>query len=230
MDLYRVEHAFTGKSGLPKDSMVNVFHFNWIAAGPPDESNWTALDLQVRGFYNQTFTPSLFPLSHFMSDDLVGQTETVKIYALSYVPGPPARIVAGSPVYETTGLTGDTFGGDDTLPYEVAFCLSYHALPIPGIPNGRFRGRIFLGPLALNCLGASGRPAPELGSACLNGAQGLNSGANALGWQWCIYSPTQSVVEAVPWGNGMMSFSIDDAWDTQRRRGNDPTGIITSPV
>lgn len=92
---------------------------------------------------------------------------------------------------------------------EVALCLSYYAdrnLP-------RSRGRIYLGPFAFNTL--TERPQQQL----IDHISALGTGFSALGGanvDWCMRSVKNGDTHKVT------NTWVDNAWDTQRRRGIRP--------
>ncbi len=106
-------------------------------------------------------------------------------------------------------------GGSNPLPTEVAACLSYVAdrnLP-------RNRGRIYLGPLGTNALVTSaGRVlvSPAFRTALRESAARLQ-GANGQSISWHLYSTVANQMKLITGG------WVDDAFDTQRRRGTAPT-------
>jgi hypothetical protein len=106
-------------------------------------------------------------------------------------------------------------GGANPCPTEVALCLSYSATDnAAGAP--RFRGRIYL-PLS----GASVRPLEAQRTALLAFGQSLGSAGNAGNATWKMLSRvgTGTPAAPVPTFRKIESISVDDEWDTQRRRG-----------
>jgi hypothetical protein len=126
--------------------------------------------------------------------------------------------------------TPGTFGsGTVNLPDEVACCLSYSADPVSGIPIARRRGRVFIGPLCANVLGGSSlntESVPDSGfiSTVTKAAGDLASIALAAGYVWSVFSPTLNAAAPIS------SAWVDNAWDTQRRRGNRPTSRTTIAI
>jgi hypothetical protein len=108
--------------------------------------------------------------------------------------------------------TNATTSVDAVGPREVACCLSFHGdrnLP-------RQRGRIYLGPWwAAQC---QERP----GAAMIANIMALKTSLANLGGidvEWCVYSPTRSIGQAVPVFEQVQGGWIDDEWDTVRSRG-----------
>lgn len=112
----------------------------------------------------------------------------------------------------------------DSLPHEVALCLSYQAPKISGVPQARRRGRIFLGPFD-NTSNVDGRPSTSLVNAIVAlGEQLMDAGnATAGDWNWAIYSEVNGGTADVTSG------WVDDEWDTQRRRGRIATSRTVFP-
>lgn len=110
-----------------------------------------------------------------------------------------------------------------SLPDEVALVLSFHGEPAAGIPQARRRGRIYLGPLwdgaATAAANEPSRPSTTLitqvQAAAVTLASTLNGENGAP--QWIVYSRVSANNAPVIGG------WVDNAWDTQRRRGADPT-------
>lgn len=112
-----------------------------------------------------------------------------------------------------------------SMPSEVAVVLSFHgdltgALVEVGNtrPRARRHGRVFLGPLNKNAveegLLSVVRPAVAFRTAVIDAAEVL---AESAGPVWSVWSRTDGVIREVRGG------WVDDAFDTQRRRGVAPT-------
>lgn len=103
------------------------------------------------------------------------------------------------------------------LPSEVALVLSFQGERVPGIEQNRRRGRIYLGPLQIG-MNTSGRPTSTRITTIVNAAKALGDGiASDTGGNWVVWSGTSGVSTEVK--NGW----VDNAFDTQRRRGVDAT-------
>lgn len=130
---------------------------------------------------------------------------TIKVYE----PGPNPTGPVFTKSYPT--LIAGSVG-----PHEVAVCLSYATADDPDRSTPRRRGRIYVGPIA-----AAHTDSPRPSSALLDGVlalgQGLASAGNASNSTWLMYSSRDAVYEKIE------SIWVDDAWDTQRRRGLAPT-------
>lgn len=228
-----VDHVtctFEHKSGLARDRVVNTFTFAAEADMTP--ANISAITTAIEQFYNATPTD---PTAVGAPGVIIGPqiSRTVKPVVRHYdADGHLAGTSSlGSPVATQNWvgfLAAPVNGGP--MPSEVAICLSFHAAfgadaEFAGVtrPRSRDRGRIFLGPLVLSALIAgqestTNRPmvAPNVRAAILSNAQQyLNvSGGGLLGQQ--VWSRRNGTVKPV------VGWSVDDAFDTQRRRGERP--------
>jgi hypothetical protein len=231
MNIIEVQHAFQEESGLPRDQIVNTFHFIRTDSGDGDTA---ALALAVRNFFMQpetgASTESLYV--EFLGTSIAALDASIKVYRMS---DPTPR----SPIYSTTYSPTTVSGGSaqpDTIPTEVAMCLSYHsAFPgdsggmvvAPGATKisavGRHRGRIYIGPISSSATDTDGRPKVLLGDKLIRIARRLYAEATAEGFEWCVFSPTNTKHSGTPIGAVIATISYDDAWDTQRRRGKQPT-------
>lgn len=186
------------ESTIPRDAAQNTFHFQTPAP-------WVQLDLEniitlTSAFYN-SFSSVIFP----------ALTETdgrLKIWDLDDA---PPRV----PIWDTPIALGGGFG--DSLPQECAICVSYKAQTDSGQPPGRRRGRIYLGPVRSSVLEPDGRISVGTCVTLANAARdfGQNLAGSDLSWE--VYSPTDNVMRRIE------TVWVDNAFDTQRRRGVDPT-------
>lgn len=215
-DVYLLQHSFQGQSGLPRDEFVNTFHFEKDADAV---GSMLELSDQVHAMWTATIAPAVVPMITYMSHTINAFPATVKIYRLSD-PKPRPEVF-----FKSYDLSLDVdAGSNQTVPYEVAICLSYNAAPIPGVSPGRLRGRIYLGPWNNAALGLDSRPLSTLLDQMRTGAKAVCNFENTRGWHWGVYSPTRTAgAGGVHTIAPIVAFSTDDAYDTQRRRGNDPT-------
>jgi len=149
-------------------------------------------------------------LRGYLSPVIAQNNHTVKY---SVLPGTPPNYPFEEDTFNLTTAPSGT-----ALPDEVAVCLSFQGSRGAGFPQARRRGRIYFGPLAT--VAATGnRPATALLTLMGTTALTLMTDVNALGagYGWVVWSPTDG--SAVEVTNGW----IDNAFDTQRRRGVDYT-------
>lgn len=100
-------------------------------------------------------------------------------------------------------------------PAEVALCLSYASVDDPEQSLPRRRGRIYLGPFQGTETNKE-RPSPTLLEHALDLGEGIAQVGLASNLTWAIHSRTDGVLAKIE------SIWVDDAWDTQRRRGLSP--------
>ncbi len=195
---------------LPEDRIINVMHFEGDDNGTgPDRDRWDEL---APGLASRlvTFYQSRAPI---LAATLAG-TGTVKLYDFS---DPKPRI----PRYE---LAFTFVPATTAFPGEVALVISFEAASEPGVNMRRRRGRIYLGPLATGA--ASGtytadvRPLASRMNETVSSFVTMATGSGGAA-RLAIFSPTTlssggSIDDA--W-NDAVNVWVDDAFDTQRRRG-----------
>ncbi len=201
---------------VPEDRIVNVFHFETL--GTPDLSDTDSIKTRLQDFYRNP-AGGTNDIQHYTSNIIIGGSlHTIKMYDMAQaVPRPPLF---------TAPLTFNPGGvGGITLPAEVALVLSLRAVRAPGVSIRRARGRLYLGPFMGGAVGAGaagdGRPVSTLQTIMNNAAIALRS--TVLGPpRWSVYSPTDNVLRRIT------GSSVDNAWDTQRRRGGAPTAKVST--
>jgi hypothetical protein len=202
MPAMRAMVVVPAKTGLAADSVVN----NWGLEASIDVGTWQAAFVAaMENLYDgwQTYMSSLYTWS----------AARIKLYNLE---DPIPRV----PIFDLPmGLTGSF--PLNTLPQEVALCLSFQGPRVSGQNQARRRGRVYLGPWA-TAAGDSGTGRPEAAMVTA-----INDSANtflaasiaATSWSWAVISTAAGgPAVAVPVENGW----VDNSWDTQRRRGNSP--------
>lgn len=226
-------------SGLAEDAVVNQFAIitdGSVAGAAPD------IDAALNDFYNDT-QASGASIAQYLSNGLGGTSPaacTVRVYDISgHLDGSPH----GSPLAETTfGLAART-ASTVSLPDEVALVLTlrgsnWASQPIeradgldPGSaidrPRQRYSGRLFLGPFNSSAnveVSGHGRPSSTLRTTVLDAGEQLNDALQVAGHNWAVWSRVDEVLRT------MNSIQVDDAWDTQRRRGVAPTARTTRLV
>jgi len=110
----------------------------------------------------------------------------------------------------------------DGLPSEVALCLSMQGAKSSGFPQARRRGRIYFGPLHAGTT-ADGRPTTAVINALAAAADALATGLLASTNSAILSIWSVANAAAVHVNDGW----VDNAWDTQRRRGIDRTTRTT---
>lgn len=127
----------------------------------------------------------------------------------------------GQPIFtKTYAYDHSTTAG---APPEVALCLSYATVDDPTLSTARRRGRIYLGPLRQTDV-QDNRPQATLITDSLALGQALAQIGFASDTTWVMYSRTDQQTAKIE------SIWVDDAWDTQRRRGLAPTARTVQDV
>lgn len=203
MSQLQIQHALQHYSGLAADRAVNTWYVDTNATELTYVDSIIALN---KAFYDD--------IAQYISKAWMGPGSTVKVYQLL---DPIPRV----PVATDFRATEIPSAGAQPMPDEVACCLSYSAGAVSGVPNARRRGRLYLGPLNVSAVSATGnespRPAAAFKTAVLDAAVEWNNALEALACSWVQYSPTAQLVTNVA------NCWVDDAFDTQRRRGVAPT-------
>jgi hypothetical protein len=199
MAILRAQVSIAGTSGLPEDVTVNTWHFESTA--PYDTA--TGQDIATRlGVFYQAIDEDL-------SNTLDPASGVVKLYDM-------ADLMPRAP--KDTFPLGLLTVSSSSEPREVALCLSFQAVKISGVAQARRRGRVFIGPLKdqANVQANDVRPSTAMRSRFTTAAAALRDGLG-FGTKWVVRSATSGAVATVT--NGW----VDDAFDTQRRRGSGPT-------
>lgn len=237
MATYRTTCAFHSVTGLPEDDVLTTYHWE-TSEGSPTAPVASALNGHVAAAWEAITSPGTAKPSTWISPEISRTTKpTCKTYAIS----------GGSPlaVDDWLAMTASSF--DQGLPSEVALCLSY-AADLTGIleeapddadadsaperPRARRRGRIYVGPLILTCATATEpvRPIDTMRNDLLGLAVALGNPTNAT----LTAVATKWVVHSDPGFGGanyeIVTAWVDNAFDTQRRRGVKATGRLTASV
>jgi hypothetical protein len=200
-------------SGVARDAVK----FDFAFANPS-----SAIDTNIVTFFsfvNPTWSTSI---SGFLSPTLA-HTSAGCLLQLYDLTGHLDGTATGHPPYHQTTFTLPG-GGGSPLPSELAVVLSYHA-DFTGIPEhapharprARYRGRLYIGPMATSALDSDStthrpRIAQNVRETVAAGAVHLSQ----LEPTWSVWSRTDATMRQILQG------SIDDAWDVQRSRGEDP--------
>jgi len=219
--------VFNHKSGLVEDQVINAFAFDTLAAAP---SGGTLDDITtaLQSFYNDDTGGMDNSLATYLAPCISrAELPVVKHYVLD---GNLDGSAHGSPVRIDEFTSLDATGAATGLPAEVACCLSFHGSfgtdPEfgPGTrPRSRDRGRIYFGPLITGVSitdGTTGRvvPAGTFIADLIIAGQRLRDDADT---HWSVWSRADAALKLVT------QVSVDDAWDTQRRRGETATQRFT---
>jgi len=220
MPLYRIMHTLQDVDELSADRYVNTYFVH--APATLDDTALTTVTTALRDFYQQAHTPSTIPIVNYLGKNVHGAGSKVKIYDMA---DPKPRPVRHEQVFTLAG----TPASGQLIPNEVACCLTFKATPAPGVKPQSTRGRVYLGPFNVTALSSEGdnvdsRPKDTLRNSILDSAVALKAAWTAAGVTWCIASRVQQQYYEV------VNVSVDDAFDTQRRRGVKPTVRTVRPV
>jgi hypothetical protein len=212
MSLYRIQTSIQDTSLLPRDQYVNSIHVHMPTM---TQGSFDAIVAAAQQFYGSDIAEYWSPAV------LNGVGHRVKAYLMGAALDSP-------PVFETSLLSIPNPPGQIGLPNEVACCVSMHADPQPGVVRQSWRGRIYIGPFNTSVVGPAGTQQRPLGTFVgdlATSAKTYFDAINAItGAKLCVYSRKQAMAYPVTY------IGIDDAWDTQRSRGNRPTGIVSRQI
>jgi len=206
----RVNAVLQNANGLPEDRYINSFVFTGAPAGAAALAA-ICVPLVVQ-FYN--FTAGTGTVAQWLGPQCSRAANASKCiwYDLGQS---PVRTPHEVP-FTLGGLSGGT-GGSEPLPGEVALVLSLRTT----LNTARGRGRIYLGPFnqASDQTGPAmdSQPSAAVRNDIAASAARLANQAVAGGCSWQVLSRAGGFITEVTHGY------VDDAWDTQRRRGRAPT-------
>lgn len=213
MTILRAQTRIPYFTNLPEDVVTNTFHF-YSDDVTPYEDACSYLSGRIQTFYEVCYGGT-YGAPWVSWDDVV-----VNWYNMS-LPAPRPPFIVPIPI---AGVTV----ADNVCPPEVSVVLSFQGVPLSGTPQARRRGRIYLGALGTSWVfHGDDETFPVPNPTGVGGMIGAVE-ANLLdtedeGLQWVIYSPTDNTT--VPVANGW----VDNALDTQRRRGQAATARTTWP-
>ena len=226
MSLIKVQTVLERTSALPEDRVVMDMYFG---TGPADQSLVTValIEAALLDFWQGSRTTAL-SLSGYLATDV---SRGVLSAHRRYYGKEPGEADFGSPLI-VNGWTPGAPPSATGLPDEACVCLSYHG-DLTDIseedgatrPASRRRGRIYFGPLYAGAVstgaGLPTRPLGALVSDLLDAADDLLAASEAAAtWSWvCAHASGTAGWSVVPVVGGW----VDNAWDTQRRRGMSAT-------
>lgn len=228
-------------SGMPEDAVVNTLYFRYEPFVPiPTTPEIDALRDRIADFYNVT-QPIGSAVGAFIGEQISRTADDSRIdFYWTLDDGPPA--LWGSPL-ATRSWTLHAVTSGTPLPSECAVAASFHGdltnvpqtapnpdpPPAPATirPAARRRGRIFLGPLQSVSGSEDGvthefLPTSTFRSAVAEASDALRA-ANDSTWVWVVASKMDETTYPVVGGY------VDNAYDTQRRRGQAATARTLWP-
>jgi hypothetical protein len=210
MSLLRVQLSFPNVNVVPEDTTTNTLHFG-TSPGADDAAEAASIKTALLAFFNDNGAgrPNV---RTYLSKSIKFADARIKVYRLNDAT-PRVPILD-----EQFGLNAPQ---GDAMPNEVAVCLSYKAAYTSGQSQASLRGRIFVGPVGTNTLSGvtNARVHQNMLDAMYDAGQRLVAASvAAAGWQWVVYSPKLGVNAT----HAVVGGWVDDAFDTQRRRGVRP--------
>lgn len=203
MPLYSVLTVLHTTNNQVEDYATNTMHFDADGVAPLADAEAALLE-----FYRD--------LGQLYPDTIRLDQHEFKWYNLA---DPKPR----APVREETWAFLAAPSGSP-LPSECAIVLSFQAPKLSGVPQPRRRNRIYVGPIETGRVDGDGRINVGTTQTISDAAADLRTASQAAtDWTWFVYSPTSGQGEPVTDG------WVDNAWDTQRRRGVSSTIRTTWP-
>lgn len=216
----RVIASWGRDTGLPEDASVNVWHFAHrdypIGTTPQDSAN-DVID-RLESFYQEV--DQIYAAEN-------GTTVVCKAYDLN-------DAEPRTPILERNITVAPSATGG--LPHEVAICMSFIADVPSGVSRARRRGRVYLGPIQTGAAASSGGRVfvsdTTRGIITAAAVAAFDTGLGAEDPRLVVYSRTddeggESVANSC---HDVVSVWVDDAWDTQRRRGTSPQTRTTVAI
>lgn len=207
LTVYRAQVRLNTLTALPEDVVTNTFHFEAEDNSPADQQ---AILNAVEDFYTATLSTGRTLASHYPQQMDDGPHE-IRLYDLSQ---PKPRVPVDSLSFTFASVPAGT-----GLPTECAAVLSFEGDKVSGIPQARRRNRIYFGPLdTADAVSSATRVniGANLIADLLAAAEAMNT-ALLTGETWVAYSETYNIWTPVT------TAWVDNAFDTQRRRGTDAT-------
>jgi hypothetical protein len=248
MALLRAVAVLKHRSGLPRDNVANNFHFTTA-----DETAATAevVAEKVRDFYTIMAAGANKAIMEHIGYQIQETGHEVRVYPIDVTTNTDTRGISQPPlhieVFDFVGRSSTAATGDN-LPSEVAVCLSYKNTASGNIPPAQRRGRVFFGPLGKGSFETADeavtdipRPPAQFRTNLLQAGIALSN--NVAGGQWVIYHrprkerpetprpgrTTLPFLAALPGAvHAITDLWVDNAFDTQRRRGERATSRVTA--
>lgn len=234
MSEFLVDVTIPSVSGFPEDDVHNGFVFDTDPGFDP-VADYAELCTPIADFYNAAQSTG-DAVAKYMSYSLsrTASVCSMKLYEIAgHLDGSPH----GSPKQTATWTLAAAASGYQSIPEECALVMTlngYTSSAIPAVesadgsdpgsapdrPLQRHRGRLYLGPwttFAATDPPGIVRPKTSLITTLLDAAEDLQDAVVANGHQWSVWSRANEVTYDV------YSVHVDNAWDTQRRRGTAPT-------
>ncbi len=195
MTLIKAQVVLKTVDQIPENFVTNTLYMDTLEEAIVTTDAWA---VQLAAFYNAVRV--------YMSDLLAQNGHEVKFY---FVDQPTPNFPFNTVTWNFSApLTGNP------LPTECAIVCSYQAVKVNGTNQASRRGRIYLGPLN-DQTNVDGRVQPGIQQAIRNAFRDLILDTYAIEGisTPVVYSPTLGT------GANVFDGWVDNAFDTQRRRG-----------
>lgn len=213
VQLFRAQVAIQDSNTLSRDRFVNNLYFTQIDSASVLDP--FTISTAIKDFYSVSAG-----IGAYLSPTFAATLSTIKFYDMNEPLESPPVAQYVLPMGAGTGAP---------LPSEVACCLTFHGIPQDGLtPRQSWRGRIYIGPLSTNAMdtgiGGESRPKGAFALALTQAGKMVHDECVVGNSQWVIASKARQKLYPVS------IFSVDNAWDTQRRRGVSPTTSTVGEV
>lgn len=215
-DVARVQVVIPYSSGVPSDVITNTWHFESLDGESITSAKLATLFTRLATFYGSVYTNTAVKA---MAGYLQPANTVMKGYNLA---DPKPRTAVREAVVPLSVGTQQ----NDTTPAEASIVLSFHTAYESGIPKASQRGRIYLGGLTAaqfdaGTISRSSNVKTATREAITAAASALYAGTLSDEWGWSVWSDKRQEKFAVAGG------WVDNAIDTQRRRGQPATSRTT---
>lgn len=192
----RAQVILQSANGVPADAATNTFSFRW----PDTEDYSTEVTAILKAFYDD--------VGGYISPLIQQNGHLIKF--VDHEGPAPQYPFAETSFNLAAAPTGVAF------PREVALVMSFQADRSAGVNQKRRKGRIYLGPLNTAGNLATGLVLPAMCTTVNTAAEEIQTACQAVSvlLYWTVWSTMNASSSIV--ANGW----CDNAWDTQRSRGN----------
>jgi hypothetical protein len=214
MPNYRAQVTIPMFSTLPADVVTNTLHFLTLTPTALDEVADAVTPL-IADMYE-----AIYASGRSMGDYMRPALATVNWYDLGQ---PPPRVPYTLPLGATIPVTATA------IPTEVSCVMSFQGAPLPGVPQARRRGRIYLPGISNPWMTVSSTgsfPILSAGAVSAVAAQAgqFRTAVLATAARWAVWSTVDASMTEIT--NGW----VDNTPDTQRRRGVEATARTLWPA
>jgi hypothetical protein len=204
----RVLSILQSVTGLPEDVFVNTWAFRTASGTRATDGELNEAAVKIADFFGANVTLTNASVNDQMSGEIDPTACELKVYRMD---DPPPREPEVYPLPWSPQANGTV------LPAEVALCMSFYS----GRNIVGRRGRVYLGPWQDQVLTPAEEPArPQntvLQTIMAAGERLMTPEGTTV---WCVLAGSGSGTAAL---HPVTGGWVDDAFDTQRRRGAAPT-------